>query len=300
MLDFHTPTLEDKGWVDEVLAHSRHKGCVYTFAQLYLWAPHYGTKICRFGDCLLGTNGRQCCCYIYPGGRYDIAEVVAALREDARERGVGFGFCVVEDWQADELDSAFPGQFVREESRDDSDYIYNAEDLITLAGRKYHGKRNHISRFTREHPDWSYEPITAENTADCIEACHVWHDAQQPEAPSDFTSEGLVQERMIIEKALVEREQLGLNGGLIRCDGKAVAFTLGERLNSDTYVIHYEKALPGYEGAYAVINNQFAASELREYRYIDREEDLGLEGLRKAKLSYHPAIILPKFTMSER
>lgn len=300
MLDFHTPTLEDKLWVDEVLAHSRHKGCVYTFAQLYLWSVHYGTKICRFGDCLLGMNGRQCCCYIYPGGKYDILEVVNALKADAAERGVEFGFCVVEDWQADELDNALPGRFVRTESRDDSDYIYNAEDLITLAGRKYHGKRNHISRFTREHPDWVYEPITDENTADCIEACHVWHDAQMPDDGDTETGAGLAAERMIIERALNEREQLGLNGGLIRCDGKVVAFTLGERLNSDTYDIHFEKALPGYEGAYAVINNQFAANELRSYRYIDREEDLGLEGLRKAKLSYHPAIILQKFSMIER
>jgi len=300
MLDFHTPTLEDKEWVDEVLAHSRHRGCVYTFAQLYLWSIHYGTKICRFGDCLLGMNGRTCCCYIYPGGRYDIADVVAALREDAARRGVGFGFCVVEDWQADELDSAFPGVFERHESRDDCDYIYNAQDLITLAGRKYHGKRNHISRFTREHPEWSYEPITAENTAECIEACHIWHDAQHQEDESLETSQGLAAERSIIEKALTERELLGLNGGLIRWDGKVIAFTLGERLNSDTYVIHFEKALPGFEGAYAVINNQFASNELTGYRYIDREEDLGLEGLRKAKLSYYPEILLQKYTLTER
>ncbi len=300
MLDFHTPTLADKPWVDEVLAHSKHRGCVYTFAQIYLWAPHYGTKICRFGDCLLATNGRQCCCYIYPGGQYDIKAVVAALREDAMNRGVKFGFCVAEEWQADELDSAFPGVFERESSRDDCDYIYNAEDLITLAGRKYHGKRNHISRFTREHPDWSYEPITDLNTAECVEACNIWHDAQQPDESAGFVGEGLAWERTIIIKALNEREILGLNGGLIRCDDKVVAFTLGERLNSDTYDIHFEKALPGYEGAYAVINNQFAANELTGYRYIDGEEDLGIEGLRKAKLSYYPAILLPKFTLTER
>ena len=300
MLDFHTPTLADKPWVDEVLAHSLHKGCVYTFAQLYLWSVHYGTKICRFGDCLLGMNGSTCCCYIYPGGKYDIRQVVAALKEDAARRGVGFGFCVVEDWQADELDSAFPGQFARTESRDDFDYIYNAEDLINLSGRRYHGKRNHISRFTREHPDWSYEPITAENTADCITACHVWHDAQQPDDPDAFTTDGLNAERDIIVRALTQREQLELQGGLIRCDGKVVAFTLGERLNSDTFVLHFEKALPGYEGAYAVINNQFASHELTSYRYIDREEDLGLEGLRKAKLSYYPAILLAKYTLTER
>lgn len=286
------PTLEDKEWVDSVLVGSRHRSCVYTFAQMYLWSVHYGTRISRYNNCLLALSGSGS--YIYPAGEFDITEIVSVLREDAAQRGINFGFCVAEDWQADELERAFPGKFVRSSSRDDSDYIYNAEDLIELSGRKYHGKRNHIAKFGKEFPDWSYETINENNTDDCLEACLLWYEGKEE------LNEGLIHERQIIQTALNEREILGLSGGLIRFDGKVIAFTLGERLNDDTFVVHFEKALPGYEGAYPVINNQFAAHELRGYRYINREEDLGIEGLRKAKLSYHPAILLEKFTLSER
>ena len=294
MLDFHIPTLEEKEWVDSVLVGSRHRSCVYTFAQMYLWSVHYGTQICRYKNCLLAMSGIGRPCYIYPAGEYDIAEIVDVLEKDAAERGVKFGFCVAEDWQADELDMAFPGRFSRESSPDDADYVYNAKDMIGLSGRKYHGKRNHISKFNREHPEWSYEIISEANTDDCLEANRIWYEGQEE------LSDSLLHERQIIEIAIRQREILGLIGGLIRVDGKAIAFTLGERLNSDTFVVHFEKALSGFEGAYPVINNQFAAHELSGYRYINREEDLGIEGLRKAKLSYYPAIQVQKFALSER
>ncbi|MBE6760033.1 MAG: DUF2156 domain-containing protein [Ruminococcaceae bacterium] len=294
MIDFHIPTLEDKEWVDSVLVGSRHRSCVYTFAQMYLWSVHYGTQIARYKNCLLSKSGLGRPCYIYPAGEYDIAEIVDVLEKDAAERGVEFGFCVAEDWQADELDSAFPGRFARESSPDDSDYVYSAEDLINLSGRKYHGKRNHISKFTREHPEWSYEPLSDANAADCLEAGMIWYEGLEE------MSDSLAHEREIIQRAITRRDILGLKGGLIRVDGKVVAFTLGERLNGDTFVVHFEKALPGFEGAYPVINNSFAAHELSGYRYINREEDLGIEGLRKAKLSYYPAIMVEKFTLSER
>lgn len=294
MLDFHTPTLEDKPWVDSVLSEYKCMNCAFTFAQMYLWSLHYGTQICRYGDCLLGRGGIDRHRYYYPIGSYDITEIVNVLSKDAAERGEELVLILAEDWQACELEEAFPDRFTRSSERDDCDYIYKASDLIDLPGRRYHGKRNHISRFTREHPDWSYEPMSQENAEECIRACHIWHDAQV-DADSSLTHE-----RFILEKAIAQREVLGLTGGLIRCDGQVAAFTLGERLNKNTFVVHFEKALPGYEGAYPVINNQFAARELREYEYINREEDLGIEGLRKAKLSYHPAILLEKFTLTER
>jgi len=294
VLDFHTPTLEDKPWVDGVLASYKCMNCAFTFAQMYLWSLHYGTQICRHDGCLLGRGGIDRYRYYYPIGEYDIREIITVLSQDAEERGEELVLILAEDWQVQELEQAFPGRFQRSSDRDDCDYIYNASDLIELPGRKYHGKRNHISRFTREHPDWTYEAICDNNTDECIRACHIWHDAQQ-----DVDS-SLAHERIILEKALMQRETLGLIGGLIRCDGQVVALTLGERLNSNTFVVHFEKALPGYEGAYPVINNQFASRELREYEYINREEDLGIEGLRKAKLSYHPAILLEKFTLTER
>lgn len=188
-----------------------------------------------------------------------------------------------------------PGRFDAEPSRDDFDYIYNAQDLIELSGRKYHGKRNHISKFTRAFPDWQYEHIDDSNTEECINASLEWCKQNGCSENSPYRHE-----LCAIHKALRERKSLGIIGGLIRIDGKVVALTLGERLNKDTFVTHFEKALGGFEEAYTLINREFAARSLGEYRYINREEDLGIEGLRKAKLSYKPAILLEKFNVTER
>jgi len=132
MLEFHKPTMEDKKWIDDVLASSRHKGDIYTFAQLLLWSPHYGTAICRHEDALLITSGHSGEYCIYPAGSYDIRKVMELMKQHFDSRGLPLVIVAAEEWQRDELMEAFPDRFVAEESRDDFDYIYNAEDLINL------------------------------------------------------------------------------------------------------------------------------------------------------------------------
>lgn len=288
MLDFRRSTPEDKQWIDEILKNSRHQGCVYTFAQTYIWAEKYNTQVCRYKNALLIKGGYDESYYMYPAGEYDIADVVDALKKDSEERGVDFAFAAVEHWQAQELGEAFPERFACEEERDSFDYIYLSSDLISLAGRKYHGKRNHISKFLRKHPDCSYEDITPENIEQCRDAARLWFE-------QNSEREGIGDELEAIERALDHFFEFEFIGGMLRADERIIAFTIGERLNSDSFVVHFEKALEGYEEAYTVINNRFAAMRLSDYKYINREEDMGIEGLRKAKLSYHPHLLLKKY-----
>jgi len=292
MLDFHTPAMEDCSWIEYVLSCSRHMGCLYTFAQFALWADKYDSKICRLGNSLCALSGINEKYYVYPAGKYNLREAIDALKQDADERGIPFQFCAVEEWQKDELLAAFPGRFEAFESRNDFDYIYNSKDLAELSGKKYHSKRNHIAKFTRRHPDWQYEEINSSNAAECIAMEEQWCAESGDDADLQF-------EKEIIVRALNDMSGYGLDGGLIRVDGKVVAFTIAEPLNKNIYDIHFEKALKEYAEAYTVINREYAARLASRYEYINREEDLGLEGLRKAKLSYKPSILLKKYFITE-
>ncbi len=301
MLDFHVPTREDKQWIDEVLDGTEYFGCFYTFATLYLWREVYRTEVARCGDALLirGGDPETNLHYMYPAGKsYDIRELIPIMREDASAMGAKLVIACAEKWQCDELKAAFPDEFSYEESRDEFDYIYLSENLINLRGKKFHAKRNHISRFMRNYPDWKYENIDADNAIDCINAASGWLEKALPEADDEEKAE-LCLENSAIALALKRRDELGIIGGLLRVDGKVVAMTLGEPINPRVFVTHFEKADTNYDGAYAMINNQFAANRLTDYEYINREEDLGIEGLRKAKLSYYPDILLDKYLVTD-
>ena len=175
------------------------------------------------------------------------------------------------------------------ESRNEFDYIYNSSDLINLSGKKYHSKRNHISSFTKNY-NWYYEDITPDNIQKVKECAKKWYNEN-----SDRMDEELKSEMAGTQLMLNNMEYLGINGGAILVDGNVVAFTLGSEINTKIYNIHTEKALSGFDTAYTVINKEFAARNCGNYIYINREDDLGIEGLRKSKLSYKPEILLPKY-----
>lgn len=301
MLDFHEPTLEDKLWIDGIFEGTQYFGCFCTFATLWLWKGRYSTEVARLGDCLLirGLNEEDGTYFMYPmGKKYDIKMAVAALREDAASRGERLMIYCAEKWQCDELREAFPGEFAFEEQRGDFDYIYRSEHLVHLAGKKFHAKRNHISKFMRSYPDWRYEDITPGNTGECMEFASRQLEKAIAGQDQDEAVE-LCMENTAIANALRYFEYLGMMGGLLRVGGRMVAFTLGEPVNDRVFVTHFEKADTGFDGAYTMINNQFAMNRLSGYEFINREEDMGKEGLRKAKLSYYPDILLEKFSAED-
>ena len=228
-------------------------------------------------------------------GPGDLRSKVELVLADAKDYGCKFRLWGLTKQETEQLEQTMPGMFRFQLDRDASDYIYDSQALIHLSGRKYHGKRNHLARFQRSY-NWSYEDITPQNYADCKAIAHEWCVQNGGCGKEDGTDN----ENCAINMAFRSFEELALSGGLLRVDGKPVAFTVGEEINPEVYLLHFEKALNGYEGLYAAINHEYAAKNLENYRYINREEDLGIEGLRKAKLSYNPAILLEKYSATLR
>ena len=285
-------TLADKPWVDELLAARPYLSCDYCFGNLFIWKCAFREQIARIGDCFTvlfhGDEGEEGPAFLYPAGAGPIKPVIEELLDHCEREGIPFRLHSAPETAVEELSRLFPGLFDFDADRDYTDYIYRTEDLVNLAGKRYHGQRNHSARF--KEGDWAFEPLGAENMADCRAMNELWCRASGcgPDA------EGRA-EQCAVERAFRYYDELGFFGGLLRREGRVVAFTMGERLNPDTMVVHIEKALPEVQGAYPTINREFAARFCQGYSYINREEDLGIEGLRKAKLSYHPAILLPKY-----
>lgn len=181
-------------------------------------------------------------------------------------------------------------KYIFEENRDAFDYIYLQGDLALLSGKKYHSKRNHISAFSKKY-EWHYEPITAANVEAVRICADRWYSENSYRADCQLKCE-----RDGVSLMLSNMERLGVTGGAVFVGGEAVAFTLGSLINSEVFDIHIEKALPEYAEGYTVINREFAANALGGYKYINREDDMGIDGLRKAKLSYKPAMLLEKYS----
>lgn len=265
------------------------RSCEYSFANNLLWAPFYKTKYCIIDESLVFQSGREEMTVSFPIGKTNIGQVVDKLMAYFREKGQPFCMHMVTPEQFERLERIYPGKFQITYERDAADYVYESEKLITLAGKKLHGKRNHINNFIKTYPDYQYERITKENKDECLEMAQEWRKQNgcddDPEKSAEFC---------VTLRALRELERLDLTGGLIRAGGKVVAFSIGEELCEDTFVVHIEKAYADIQGAYPVINQQFVLHEASQYRYINREEDTGAEGLRKAKLSYYPAFLQEK------
>ena len=197
-------------------------------------------------------------------------------------------FWVQNDGKIEEFKEILGDSYDIEPIRDAFDYIYKREDLANLSGKKYHSKRNHISFFKKQF-DWEFKHITNENTAAVLECAEKWYSEN-----FERMDEYMAIEREGVKTLLENMSLLNVKGGAIYVDGRVVAFTLGTPINDNVFDIHIEKALKDYATAYTVINNEFAKT-LTDYEYINREDDMGLEGLRKAKLSYKPAILLEKY-----
>ncbi len=292
MPEFHVPEIQDRDKVNEILSKSCFEGSSYSFATLYAWALKYHTEIAFYNDALLisGNSDLLGDYFLYPVGKYELANILEVMKEKAEQKS-GTLKIVAESCQAKELYAHFGNAFEYQNSRDDWDYVYNSDDLAFLKGNRYHGKRNHISRLMKKYAGsgFSFEPLGDGNIAECMEIEKQWVLGKNDDF--DFSS---------VSRSLLNFEQLGLSGGVLRINGKAIAFTVGEPLTDDTFVIHIEKALPGYDGAYQMINRSFAEKIASKYRYINREEDMGIEGLRASKLSYFPVKMIEKCVLTER
>ncbi|MCD8355809.1 MAG: phosphatidylglycerol lysyltransferase domain-containing protein [Clostridia bacterium] len=295
MLPFQPVKLEDKEKADECLSKQNYRICEHCFADLFIWKDHYDTQLCFFGGFLIikmATFPEKVPMYLAPIGKGDLKEVLLAMEDDARERGIDFTLCSIPEPMVTEIEAAMPRHYSISDFPDGADYIYSAEKLITLSGKKLQSKRNFVNRFKKTYEGrWSYEEMTDENKQEAY-AFHLHWCETGDNCPNGTMYSG---ETCAVSLALDNRKALGMKGGILRLDGKVIAFTMGCPVSEDTYVVQLEKAEASIAGAYPMINQQFAQHNFEGYTYVNREDDLGLEGLRKAKLSYHPAMMGKKF-----
>ncbi|MDE5926073.1 MAG: phosphatidylglycerol lysyltransferase domain-containing protein [Helicobacter sp.] len=266
-----------------------------TFTNLYLW--HYARHIswAILNDCLIIKTQypNQNPFIFYPIHKQNDLEskkrTILQLQEICKAKGLGFSIHSLSQADKEELESLLPNTFDFIYREDRSDYIYSAPELIELKGKKYHKKKTHLNRFTERY-SFTYEALNTKNLDELITTYQSWFGKI-----SDPASDGLRNEYVGIIESLKQFSKLDFKGGILRVEDKIIAFSFGEPLNSDTVVIHIEKANIEYQGAYQAINREFLAHEWSAYSYVNREEDLGIEGLRKAKQSYHPLFLQAKF-----
>lgn len=289
-IEFKKIEIKDKELISSKFKTYCSKSCERTFTNVFLWSPYYDVKYAILEDCLFFKSEHDGIAFTYPAGEPEnVKKVIEILEEYAKQLGVEFCLYNLTPEMFITLEEMFPNKFKIEYNRDIADYVYETEKLTTLSGKKLHAKRNHINKFKATYEDWSYESISDANIEECIEMTNQWGILN-----ACHEDKGKVQELGVTIKALKDYQNLGLKGGILRVNGDIVAFTLGEEICNDTFVVHIEKAFAEIQGAYPMINQQFVMHECQNYSYINREEDTGSEGLRKAKLSYRPIFLVEK------
>ncbi|MBQ7010886.1 MAG: DUF2156 domain-containing protein [Clostridia bacterium] len=290
-LDFAPISIAHRNDYLDLLAAENEVGCEYTFANLYLW----GRQSIAFlhGVAILFSQFNRKSVYPFPVGKGDIKSAIDAIIADSRARGITCRLTGITPERKVILDELYPKKFSFHCDEGSHDYVYAVDDLADLKGKKYHSKRNHYNRFSEEYEGYSVEPICDGNIDAVRAAADKWYADRLAEDPQA----DLEMERVALTKALRDKAALEMDGIAIFYDGKVIAFALGSVLNCNTFDVQFEKALSGYNGAYAAVNCEFARYLRHKYpdiQYLDREEDMGLEGLRKAKKSYHPHHLIEK------
>lgn len=294
MLEFRDIDISDKQRITRALKSSRFMGCEYSFANNMAWKRLGDSQIAFYKDFYISCAFRTedgIPRFTLPSGSGDYREVIAEMKSFSEHSGKPLRIGGITEDSLEMLLELFPDSFTTQTDEGEWDYIYNTCDLIELPGRKYHAKRNHLARFNELGAEFSM--ITDKDFDDCITLGAVEYNSK-----ADSSGHSFVAEQYAIHTYFRYFSELGLKGGIIRIGGKAAAFTLGDELRSDTMCVHIEKADTQFSGIYAGINNCFAKAAAGDYKYVNREEDLGIEGLRKAKLSYHPAFLLRKYTVT--
>ena len=290
MIEFKSVGVGDRKIFEQFYPYRYHRNAESSFGNLCAYSFLYSGEYAIVDNCLVTRVHYPTpkeVSYHYPFGFGDCERVLDLLIEDARENNLPMSMvCRKED-----LAQRHRELFEFEAKRDFFDYLYLREDLQYLKGRKYQAKRNHINKFSSLY-NWTFSPLRTEDMEECMCLEELWlQDAvlKNPNAETDYQNE-----KRIIRFLIENMEDLGVVAAAVRVEGKIVAFSLGSSINNDTFDVHIEKADRNFEGAFAIINQQMAEHLPQNFKYINREEDLGLEGLRKAKLSYHPYMLIEK------
>ena len=292
--DFKPIELQHKETFNRFLLQDPPQTSELTFTNLFIWRHHYHPIWCQRKNCLLiilkPERGSPFC--LPPIGPGDKRKALDILCEQIKQFASEVKICraseaFVEKYVDGDYYTSFP-------DRDNSDYIYRTLDLIQLSGRRYHKKKNLINRFKKNYT-FEYRRLDMELVECLLDMQEKWCLIKECVDKPDLLSEDYA-----IYEALTHFEELDYQGGAIQINSRIEAFSLGEPLNTDTVVIHFEKANPEIPGLYTAINQFFCRNEWSHMAYVNREQDLGIEGLRKAKASYHPHHMVNKYTLSPK
>ncbi|MBD5559804.1 MAG: DUF2156 domain-containing protein [Clostridia bacterium] len=289
-MEFRPLTLADQELFEHYARGSRQSES--SFANLYIWQHNSDTQIAEEDGAMfvLFRSGSRYA--MLPPFTVDrkapIAPHMRAAERFMLDQFGSFHMKCATDETVRRISWEMPGRYRFPYDRDNSDYVYNTEDLLELPGKRYHGKRNHISAFLRAH-----SPVLADYTPEYRDACLLMQDDWARTGQDDPMEAD--EEYISILKALDDYETLGLRGMVVLLDGQVAAFTFGEQLTDDTVLIHIEKAQRDVNGMFPYINQAFLKRNWSGSRYVNREEDMGIPGMRKAKESYHPAFLVDKF-----
>lgn len=297
-ISFKPITIDDKEIITSFTMPSDYRNCDFSFANMCSWRFFYDSEYAVAGGFLLirfWIEEKSRLAYMMPIGQGDLSHAISLLEEDSLRHGHPLCMLGVTPDAKEELEKILSNQFYYISERNYFDYIYNREDLILLKGKKYQSKRNHINNFKKQYT-YEYISITPDIVAQCLELECKWLRANHTEEDD----EELTDERRSLTYDLRHFENLGLMGGAIRVDNQIVAFSLGAPINHNTFGVHVEKADIHYDGVFTLINQEFASHLPEQYLYINREEDLGIAGLRQAKMSYNPAILLEKYAVVKK
>ncbi len=284
MIDFKPISYKDKAIFDKYLPDGIERGCEFTFSNLYAWGNQAFAEVS--GHIALFSQFGKYRIYPYPIGEGDKRTVIDALIEDSAERGIPLVISGVTVEGVKTLEALYPGKFEFKYNDGSYDYVYEIDALATLKGRKLHGKRGHIKKFEEAHPDYKTEEMSENALPRVKKFVDLWYKKRAEEGLDDY---GL--EKEAISKALDAFVPLSLDGIILSVGDEIAAVTLGSIMTEDTFDVQYEKALWNTQGAYPTVNREFARFIKKKYpdiKYLDREEDMGIEGLRKAKESYQP------------
>lgn len=298
MLGFKSIELSDRDIIKRFFAPNHNQNSECTFTNLYMWRKCYAVRWAVSDNHLIvEPNAFESSWILPPYGLdpKDDEQFVAAIEhtiEDYKSRNKKLVIRAVTEDVKERLERLFPDRFSYTEEREIEDYIYDAEKMRTLSGRKLSKKRNHINAFKAAYPDYELMPLTPFNVDRALDYEERWMGQRYREGRLD---DSLLCEREAIYDALYNMETLDFKGSMIQADNKIVAMTFAEMVNEDTVVIHIEKAYPEYRGLYPVINQDNLNLYWKDAKFVNREEDMGLEGLRHAKQSYYPLYLLKKY-----
>ena len=294
MLDFRPICLEDRAWIEPVMQAAAGHGSEFSFVNLYLWGDQRVASV--DGTPVFLSNFSGSLTYPWPVGCWDLPGTLELLRQDACERGIPLRLFGLLPEERDRLEALCPGRFRFHSVRDSADYVYETEQLAQLHGKKLQAKRNHCNRFEAAYPDYRVLPLTADQLPRCRAFTDEWYCLHFLENdPADYAWE-----QRAIGLAFDHFDALGMTGLVLEVEGEVVAFAMGNPIRPDMFDVNFEKARADMNGPYPMINREFARRIAETpYRFLNREDDMGLEGLRRAKESYIPDLLLEKLLAEE-